>query len=316
MADRGRYDVAVLGAGCAGAAIGYALARRRVTPVIIDPERGDFLAPGFPVSSVLRGNTADVRLAIRSVERMPELQDAVGPFWYRRTGGMWAALTDAEAAVGQARATAAANAGLPVSWLSREDTLRREPALGDQVTGTVYCAHDGVADGPALKRRLLSAAARFGASAHLECGYVAVVRQSGGFRITAGRDDVMARRLIVASGSLLRTVGRSLGAELPLRTSPRRVCVTDRAPQVLRHTVSGIRQQPSGDFVLDPPRLVEEAEPAGDIAAEVEALRGIATAAVRLVPAVQQTKVLHAPRWTFLEPADGRAAGGRHVFFI
>jgi glycine/D-amino acid oxidase-like deaminating enzyme len=312
VADRSRgYDVAVLGAGCAGAAVAYALARRRIATAVIDPAHPDGPAPAFPVASVLLGNTADVRLAIRSAERLPELQDAVGPFGYRRTGGMWAALSDADCGLGQARAQSAAEAGLPVVWLSREETLRREPALGDRVAGTVYCGYDGVADAAALSRRLLAAAGRFGGAAHLDCGYVLVARQSEGFRITAGRDDVMARRLVVASGGLLRAVGRPLGADLPLRLSARRICITDRAPAVLRHMVSGIRQEPSGEFVLDPPALVAEDGPTAGVGGEVAAMRRIASAAVRLVAAVEASRVLHAPRWVFVEPADGRPAVGR-----
>jgi glycine/D-amino acid oxidase-like deaminating enzyme len=312
MADRGRgYDVAVLGAGCAGAAIAYSLARRRIIPLVVDAARGDPPAPLPPVVSVLRGNPPDVRLALRSAERLPELQEAVGPFGYRRTGGMWAAITDADAGIGQARALAAAEAGLPVVWLSREETLRREPGLGDRVAGTVYCAHDGVADASALRRRLLFAAGRFGGAVHVDCRFVAVARQSGGFRITAGGEEVAARRIVLASGELLHTLGRPLGAELPLRVSRRRICITDRVPPALRHAVSGIRQEPSGQFALDPPPLVEEPGPAAGAAGEVDALRRIVATALRIVPALQAARILHAPRWTFVDPADGRPAVGR-----
>ncbi|HLW46696.1 MAG TPA: FAD-dependent oxidoreductase [bacterium] len=312
MAERGRsFDVAVLGAGCTGAVIAYSLARRRILPLVIDTVQGHLPAPASPVASVLDGNTPDMRLAIRSAERLPDLQDAVGPFGYRRTGGMWAALSDADAATGQARADAARAAGLPVAWLSREETLRREPGLSELVAGTVYCGHDGVADASALSRRLLAAAGRFGGAVQLDCGYVVVARQPSGFRITAGHDDVIARRLVVASGALLRALGRSLGVDLPLRIRRRRLCVTERVPPALRHTVGGIRQEPSGAFVLDPPPVIAEGDPKMDVTDEVDALRRIVTAAVRLVPAVEQARLLHAPRWTFVEPADGRPAVGR-----
>jgi sarcosine oxidase subunit beta len=312
MADRGRgYEVAVLGAGCVGAAVSYALARRRVAPVVIDVARPDVAVPSSAAAPVQSGTAADIRLALRSAERLPDLQDAIGPFGYRRTGGMTVALTDADAAEGRARASDAGAAGLPAVCLPREETLRREPGLTERVVGAVYCGHDGVADSPALARRLLAAAVRFGATAHLDGGYILVERQTGEFRVKAGRDEVVARRLVVASADVLRAVGRQIGADLPTRIGRRRICVTERVMPSLRHTINGIRQNPSGEFVLDPPPFLDDGNSAEDVRDLVEALRRVATAAVRLVPAVEPARILHAPLWVSAVPADGRPAVGR-----
>jgi sarcosine oxidase, subunit beta len=310
MPERG-YEVAVLGAGCAGAAVAYALARRRIVPVVVDTAIADSPVPASPVVSVMSGNTADARLAIRAAERLPDLQDAIGAFGYRRTGGMWAALSEADAGVGQARAQAGREAGLPMVWLTREETLRREPFVSENVAGTVYCHLDGIAHAPALKRRLLSAAGRFGATMHLECGYVAVARQAGGVRITAGREAVTARRLVVATAEVLRAVERSLGTDIPTRVSPRRLCITDPAAPGLRHTVGGIRQEPSGEYVLNPTVVVDDSGSATDMAGDVGVIRNIVASALRIVPAVEGTRVVHAPQWRVTEIADGRPAVGR-----
>ncbi|MHB8732352.1 MAG: NAD(P)/FAD-dependent oxidoreductase [bacterium] len=312
MPERARgYEVAVLGAGCAGAAVAYALARRRVAPVVVDISRPDHAVPASVAVAAQSGTPADIRIALRSADRFPELQDAIGAFGYRRTGGMTVALTDADAETGRARAAQAAEAGLPVVWLSREETLRREPALTDRVAGAVYCGYDGVADPARLARRLLAAALRFGGAAHLDCGYVGIARQSGGFRIRAGRDEIVARRVVVASVETLHMVGRQLGAGLPTRTERRRVAVTERVAPLLRHTCNGIRQHPSGELVLDPPAFADEGASAEDAKALVDALRRIATAAVRLVPGIQPARIIHAPLLVTAEPADGRPAVGR-----
>ncbi len=312
MAERGRgYEVAVLGAGSLGAAVAYALARRRVAPIVIDVSRRDVVMPASIAASVQHGTVPEIRLAVQSAERFPDLQDAVGPFGYRRTGGMTAALTGADADIGRARASDAGAAGLPVVWLSREEALRREPGLAEGVVGAVYCGHDGVVDSSALARRLLAAAVRFGGAAHVDCGYIMVARQSGGFRIRAGHEEVVARRLVVASADTLRLVGRQIGADLLLRTGRRRVCVTEALRPLLRYTVNGIRQNPPGEFVLDPPAAVDEGGSVEDVRDLVAALRRIATAAVRLVPGVEPARILHAPLWVSVEPADGRPAVGR-----
>jgi hypothetical protein len=104
---------------------------------------------------------------------------------------------------------------------------------------------------------------------------------------------------------------RQLGAALPARSGRRRVGVTERIAPLLRHTVNGIRQHPSGELVLDPPALVDEGATAEDARALVEALRRIATAAVRLVPGVEPARIIHAPLLVSAEPADGRPAVGR-----
>ncbi|HEV2357458.1 MAG TPA: FAD-dependent oxidoreductase [bacterium] len=308
--DRG-YEVAVLGAGCVGAAVAYVLARRRLASVVVDASRPDTDIPWPAAVAVQGGSVPDVRLALRSAERLPGLQDAVGPFGYRRTGGLIVALTEAEADVHRGRVSEAQDAGLPVTWLSREEALRREPGLSEGVLGARYCGYDGVVDGPALMRRLLAAAGRFGAVAHVGCGYVMIGRGPDGFRIQAGRDEIIARRLVLASGEMLRAVGRQIGVDLPLRTGRRRMCVTERVGPLLRHTVNGIHQMPSGEAVLDPPVALEEGAGAADVSEVVESLRRIATASVRAVPALATARILHAPLRVSLEPADGRPAVGR-----
>jgi hypothetical protein len=221
------------------------------------------------------------------------------------------ALTDADAEMGRARAAQAGAAGLPVVWLSREETLRREPGLTEHTAGAVYCGYDGVADPGALARRLLTAALGFGGAAHLDCGYISIARQNGGFRIRAGRDEIVARRVVVASMELLGMAARQLGAGLPARSGRRRVGVTERIAPLLRHTVNGIRQHPSGELVLDPPALVDEGATAENAGALVEALRRIAAGAVCLVPRVEPARIIHAPLLVSAEPADGRPAVGR-----
>lgn len=312
MPDRPRgYEVAVLGADCAGAAVAYALARRRIAPVVVDAAGPGSTFPLPAAAPVQSGPLADIALALRGAERLPELQDSIGPFGYRRTGGMVVALTDAEEELGRARAAEAAEAGLPVRWLSREETLRREPGVTDRVAGALYCAFDGVADAGALARRLLGAAMRFGGAAHLDCGYVGVTRQNGSFRIRAGRDEVVARRIVAASAGLLRTVARQLGLALPVRARRRRICVTDRLAPLLRYTIDGIRQEPAGELVLESPAVVGDKPAAEDVRGTVDELWRIATAAVRVVPGIEHARILHAPVVVSAEAADGRPAVGR-----
>lgn len=312
MADRGRgFDVAVLGGECVGAAVAYALARRRVASVVIDVGRRDGGLPASDAIAVQSGEIPDIRLALRSAERFPELQELVGAFGYFRTGGLSVAQTDADTEMGRARAAQAAAAGLPLRWLSREETLRLEPGLSSHVLGAVYCAHDGVVDSCALARRLLGAAARFGAALRLDCGYLGIARQNGGFRVRAGRDEVVVRRVVVASADALRAVGRQLDVELPVRTHRRRVCITDRLPPVLRHSINRIRQQPSGEVVLEEPAIVEEGAPSDNAGALVESLRRTAAAAVRLVPGIEAARIIHAPLVVSVEAADGRPVVGR-----
>ncbi|HKX16786.1 MAG TPA: FAD-dependent oxidoreductase [bacterium] len=311
MPERARgYEVAVLGAGCAGAAVAYALAPRRIASVVVDaagPGRAFPVPAAAPVQS---GTPADIMFALRGAERLPELQDAIGSFGYRRTGGMVVALGDAEEELSRGRAAEAAAAGLPLRWLSREETLRREPGVTDRVAGAVYCAFDGVADAGALARRLLGAAMRFGTVAHLDCGFVGVTRQNGGFRIRAGRDEVVARRIVVASAGLLHTTARQLGLTLPVRARRRRICLTDRLVPLLRHTVNGIRQEPSGELVLDSSAVDGDHSPT-DVRSTVDEFRRIATAAAQVVSGIEHAQILHAPVTVCQEAADGRPVVGR-----
>jgi len=310
MLDRPRaYDVAVLGGGVVGCAIAYALARKKLAPVVLDSGGPGQDGAGAASASVW-DHTEPVEVALRSLESaecFPSLQEQVGPFAYRRTGGLVPALTDAAAEAAEAFVRTRDEAGLPVRWLSRDEAVQREPALSPAVLGATYSPYEAVLNPVLLARRLASAARRLGAAFLFDAGHVAVHEQAGRYSVRSGHGVLEVRRLVMASGRWLADAGQQLGVRMPTRPVRGCVAVTERLPTLVRHRLPGVRQHPAGEVVLD--------ATGGDDEPGVETLRVIGdtiSAAVRMIPALVDAHVIRTSPWRAVVSADGRPLLG-HV---
>ncbi len=308
MADRpGGYDVAILGAGPIGCAIAYALARRKIAPVVLAPEgAGGAHAVSGRIGIRLDSPDAYARLCLRSIERYRALEEEIGALGYVRSGGLVPALTDADARAGMARVHQQAAAGLDVRWLPREEALGLEPSLSPEILGAAYSAHDGRVDPDILVRRLVKAARQMGGTFFFHCGHLAVGSRPGGFLIRCGTDEIHANRLVLVADADDLETRRQVGVPLPVRRVQDLVLITETLPVVLRHAIAGISmsspacasayQGASGEVVLDGPA-------SGGIA--LEDILTLARSAARLLPPLASARVLRvrvAPR---AAPSDG-----------
>lgn len=307
MPDRpSGYDVGIIGAGAVGCAIAYSLARRKIPAALFD-QGGAGSGPCGAASARIRTHSdTDSALALlcqRSAERFPRLQEEIGAIEYLRTGGLTPALTE-EAAVECANAVARqAAAGLAVRWLSREETLRREPALSPEVRGAAYAPHDGSVNPFLLVRRLVAATRRLGGALFLHCGYVGVRPRADDFLIDTARGEVQVQYLVIAAGLGTREVGRRLGLSVPLRTVSQDLLVTEKRPPLLRHTIATARQRITGEVLV-------ESSPE-DPSSPFDRMRRAAGDAVRLIPALAATRVIRAFTSVRAAPPDGRPLLGR-----
>jgi len=294
MPDRSQeYDVGILGAGVVGCAIAYALARRKVAPAVLDTDGAGSGTSGATAAGVwVHSKTPSpyARLSLRSAEQYPALQEEIGPIEYLRTGGIRPALSEAEALAGMELARQQAEAGLDVRWLSREDVLRREPALSPEILGATYSPHDGCVNPFLLIRRLVSAARRLGATFLLSRGHVAVYPLSSGFRLKAGADEVYVERLVLATGPWVRTVGRDVGVTVPVSLVRGHLLVTEKLPPLLRHNIAAARQLVTGEVLFG-----QTWEEAGlERMTTLEMIRRVARDGVRLIPALGAARLIRA----------------------
>jgi glycine/D-amino acid oxidase-like deaminating enzyme len=299
-----RFEVGIIGAGAVGCAVAYSLAKRRV-PVLVLDRGGAGGGASAATSARVWAHTEDppdvARMIARAAQRFPGLQEEIGPVEFLRTGGLAPVLTADEERRAQDLVARQAAAGLSARWLSREETLRLEPALTPLVRGATYSPDDGSVNPFLLVRRLVGAARRLGAAFSFHCGYVAVRSQPGGVALLTGRGEFWVRRLIIAAGVGVSDLLAQVGVSLPLRPVFTHFAVTEKVPPLLRHTLSTMRQQLSGEVVVEHPR---EGPPVQCEAAP-GVLLDLAREATRLVPSLGPVPMLRAFTGVRAVPVDG-----------
>ncbi|HWP57695.1 MAG TPA: FAD-dependent oxidoreductase [Candidatus Acidoferrales bacterium] len=234
--------IVIVGAGFAGAASAYQLARRGARHVLlVEQERvAGYHASGRNASLVRQviADQSTMALACRGAAFLRDLPaDWPAPVEYRRNGSMllacgasWTALQrDAE----RARAL-----GVEAEILSRADASRRVEILEDaEFDGALWCPTDGVVDIHALLSGYLKQAASYGAEIRYGCRLAAVDTRHGRVsRILLDSDWTAADVLVDAAGAWAGEVAAKAGAvNIPLRPLRRHLFVTGPLSWVKPH---------------------------------------------------------------------------------
>lgn len=231
------YDIAIIGGGIMGCSTALRLAKGGMRPIVLD--LGDL---GQGASGV---NAGTLSLQIKRVKLMPyalrghhewqAMGDAVG---FRKTGGYTLAFTAREATLLQDRQTLKADAGAPISFVSKNALRVAEPYLSDKVVAASYCPEDGYANasltGQFYRGRLCDNAIDY-----IERAAVTGVAQDGEmFRLDTAQGPIRATRVLLAAGAWLKPVASFLGVDLPVQARINTVSVTERMPP-LTSTVIG-----------------------------------------------------------------------------
>jgi glycine/D-amino acid oxidase-like deaminating enzyme len=295
MSERPRGgEVAVLGAGVLGCLVARALARRKLTPIVLargGPRSGLAGVPSAPVWD--HTELAEIaRLGLDSVDRFQQLEEQIGSFGYLMTGGLAPAWTDADASAKEAFARVQAEAALPVRWLPRDEVLQREPALDAGIRGATYSPREGVLDANLLARRVCAAAGALGATFIFHAGYVSVEASHERFLLRSAAGSIEVRKLVVTSGRWAAEIAAQLGLSAPVRAVRQRVMVTEALPPLLRHRVSAVRQESGGRVLVE-----RVADDAAARASSADAMRGMAAHAGRLAPALASARVMRTWEW-------------------
>jgi sarcosine oxidase len=217
-----RFDIIVIGAGVAGSAAAYHLAKERRVLLLEQFAFLHTLGSSHGGSRIFRHAYEDpryVRLCVEADERWQALERDAGDKLLYRTGGL--DIGQRENAELSRIETALRDEGRPVERLSAADVARRFPAyrLEDEQSA-LYQPDAGILAASrclAVMQRLAAARSaklveRAPAKVELEDGFVRVTTPKGHFE---------AERLIVTAGAWLGTLLKELG--LPLRIEQQQV---------------------------------------------------------------------------------------------
>jgi glycine/D-amino acid oxidase-like deaminating enzyme len=210
---------------------------------------------------------------------------------YRKPGGFQVCLDEHElnervAFIGKLRAQQGEK-GYDCEIVDRRRLDNSLPGLGPDVVAGTYCPHDGHVSPLRLLKALHKA---IGPAYRPNSGVTAIRATGGGFQIDAGQTTHAAPRIVLAAGLGNLPVGAMLGFDLPVRPQRGQVLVTERLPAFLDYPMSGVRQTEEGSVMLGSSRE----EVGYDIGTTPEAMRAIASNAMRVFPKLRHARIVRA----------------------
>jgi hydrogen cyanide synthase HcnC len=315
MGERRDYDVAVIGGGLVGAAIGWGLARAGQHVAVLDEgdvayraSRGNFALVwvqskglGMPEYAAWTRRSSDGWAGFAQILKEETGLDVA----FQRPGGFHLCLSQGEL---EARASTMKRLHnqprmmqYPYEMLERDAIEAMLPQIGPEVVGGSYCPLDGHCNSLRLLRALHTGLNGHDAD-YLPNHIVETIEPRGGeFRLATQGGDVTAGRIVLAAGNGNARLGPMVGLHIPVRPQRGQIVVTERARPFLPYPVVTIRQTDEGSVMLGD--SVEEAGWDDRVGSAVIAT--IANRATRMFPLLGRLNVVRS--WAALRvmTADG-----------
>ncbi|HET6202001.1 MAG TPA: FAD-dependent oxidoreductase [Planctomycetota bacterium] len=243
-----RFEIAIVGAGLAGASVAYHLARAGARGIAVFEREG---LPGLHSSgrnaALVRQSVEDevnLRLAVEGARFFEDPPPDFEPRpSFRRTGS----LLLASDAMGLERldrvAAAALRNRLEVRRVGAAECFRRVPLLaGGPIAGGLLCPSDGVIDVHALLQAFLRGATARGVRFLPSCRVEEILVEGGAVaRLATSAGEFEVGLVVNAAGAWAGALGSAVAAAIPFRPARRHLFVTEPIPAV----------DPDGPFVWD-----------------------------------------------------------------
>jgi len=234
----GDVEFVVIGAGFAGAATAYHLARRGVRDVLVLEQEA---LPGFHSSG---RNAAMIRQCVPDAALLALARDGAAflrelptdwpePVQFKKNGSLLLASgTGLEKLCGDAQL--GRSLGVETEVWSVAQAKQLVPVLEEtEFEGAVWCGTDGIVDIHALLLGYLKGAMSKGVRVRYNCRVRSIRPAADGFEIITPQGSFKARVLVNASGAWVNVIAQMTGAlELPLRPYRRHLFVSPPLPWV------------------------------------------------------------------------------------
>ncbi|WP_160120704.1 NAD(P)/FAD-dependent oxidoreductase [Rhodovarius lipocyclicus] len=304
------YEIAVIGGGMLGSAIGWGCATRGARVAVLDggdtalrAARGNF---GLVWSQGKGdGMPAYAAWTRASLAAWPALADRISALLgrdcgLRQEGGLNFCLGEAEFEARRAVVNRLHNQGAAsLRLLDRKELLELMPGcrLGDAVVGASYEPRDGHTDPLSLLQGFHAGLHALGA-AHLPGAEVVRIEPGRPYVIhRADGSRVAAEKIVIACGLGTPRVAAMLGAHIPLRPVRGQNIVTERLPPMLPLPASAIRQTVHGTVQIG---VTQEDDGDPTPFTTTAHLAGMAARAIQVLPDLARARAFRA--WGALRP--------------
>jgi glycine/D-amino acid oxidase-like deaminating enzyme len=272
-AETRRADILVMGGGLAGLCTAYFLAKEGADVLLVDRDEtgmaastanagslhAQLLSYDFTDETPEDGGPAayTLPLAPRSIALWKEIAAEAGEsLGIRNEGGLMLATTAAELDWLRRKSAMERRWGTESHVLGANELRDLAPALAEGLVGADFVPAEGYGDplrGTLAVRRL---ALRHGARILPGAEVRAIARDGAAWRVSTSRGDVLAGRVVNATGPWSARIGRMVGLDLPVTGTVQQVIVTEPAPPMTKHLIAlanrhlSLKQQASGGFLI------------------------------------------------------------------
>jgi len=306
LAERA-FDVAIVGGGLVGAALGYGLRDLGERLAILDEgdvafraARGNFgliwvQGKGFGMPSYGAWTQ-------RSAREWPafaaDIANATGiDVALRQAGGLHACLTQDELDTRAARIDALLSQPgferYDVEVLDRAGVQSKVGPVGD-VAGGTWSVLDGDCNPLRLLRALHAAIASSGCVTLSDCAVDRIEPSAAGFVLRTSRGVISCERVVLAAGLGNARLAPMVGLAAPVTPNKGHILVTERLPRFLDVPLDTIRQADEGTVLIG-----DAQQDAGfDTSLDTAVMAAMAARAARVFPALRAARVVRA--WSAL----------------
>ena len=243
-AGESEASVLVIGAGIIGVCTALYLARAGVDVLLIDRGRSNGQASGanagslhlqllswdLPAETGADRSTAAQTLLLQKlgIDTWRELEsETCADFELKMTGGLVVAETEADLEFLRQKAAAERAFGVDVEPVNAADLRSMVPLIADRMIGGTYCAGEGKINPMLATPALLQAATAAGARFRPHVAVLGVERSGGTFWVTTNAGRIRCGKVVSATGGWSSEVSRMVGANLPVKTAPQQMIVTE-----------------------------------------------------------------------------------------
>lgn len=320
-------DVLIIGGGVIGISTAYFAAREGLDVCVVER--------GVVNSQASGGNAGTLHLQLLSFEFRDENERADSPaisavplhrdgialwqslerdldadFELSITGGIMVAENETDLAFLRAKAAVERRQGIAAELLTRDELRARVPGVSNVMIGGVLCEGEGKINPLTATSALLGAARDAGVRVIERTPVTAIARERAGFAVATAAGTIRCRRIVNAAGAWTPEVARLAGIELPVRSAPQQMIVTEPMEPIISHVLAHahrhltMKQAVNGNLIIGGGWFADYAHTFGRPVTAHDSILGNLWAACAVLPAVAGVNVIRS--WAALGVAiDG-----------